>query len=122
MASASAPRNDHLSILRQKGTSLGPHCLFSDVPFASIESVLVTSYVHLEFSNRALPPKLSENFTLPTVLAFFSSRMITALVLTTGSSCMGLSVDSTQIPNSLARQLAQDAAGSPIPYVIVPGP
>uniref|UniRef100_A0ABK0LC53 Adhesion G protein-coupled receptor F3 n=1 Tax=Rattus norvegicus TaxID=10116 RepID=A0ABK0LC53_RAT len=47
------------------------------------ESVLVTSYVHLEFSNRALPPKLSENFTLPTVLAFFSSRMITALVLTT---------------------------------------
>lgn len=114
--------NGHLSTLRPKGTSLGPHCLSSDVPFASTESVLVSSYVQLEFSNRAWPQELSEKLTPPTALTFLSRRMLTGLGLTTGSSCMGLLANGTQLPNSLARQLAQDAVGFPFPYFILSGP
>lgn len=73
---------------KAKGTHLGPHCLFSAVPFASIESVLVSSYVQLEFSNRPWPQELPENLSLLTASTSLPSRMFTALSLTTGSSCM----------------------------------
>lgn len=122
MTSACVPGNGHLSMLRPKRTSLGPHCLSSDVPFASIESVLVSSYVHLEFSSTAWPQELSKNFTLPTALAVLPPKTLTGLGLTTGSGCMGLPADGTPLPNSPARQLAQDAVGSPTPYFIAPGP
>lgn len=82
----------------------------------SIESVLVSGYVHLEFPGRAWPQELSKNFTLPTALAFLPLKMLTGLDLTTGSSCMGLPADFPQLPNSPARQLAQAAASSPTPY------
>lgn len=122
MTSACVPVNGFLSTLRPKGTSLGTHCLSSDVPFASTESVLVSSYVHLEFSSRAWPQKLFEKFTLSTALAFLPPGMLTGLGLTTSSGCMGLLANGTQLPNSLARQLAQDAVGSPFPYFIISGP
>ncbi|XP_051011869.1 adhesion G-protein coupled receptor F3 [Acomys russatus] len=47
------------------------------------ESVLVSSYVHLQFSSRTWPQELSKNFTLPTALASLSPRTLTALGLTT---------------------------------------
>nr|XP_034369879.1 adhesion G-protein coupled receptor F3 [Arvicanthis niloticus] len=47
------------------------------------ESVLVSSYVHLEFSSRAWPQKLFEKFTLSTALAFLPPGMLTGLGLTT---------------------------------------
>lgn len=94
--------------VRQKETSLGPRCLSSDAVFASVESVLVSSYVHLEFPNRTRPQELLKNLTLPAAWASLSPRMLTGLGLTTGSSWMvkGLRVNSTQLPSSLARQLA----------------
>lgn len=84
--------------------------------------MLVSGYVHLEFPSRAWPQELSKNFTLPTVLAFLPLKTLTGLGLTTGSSYMGLPEGSPQLPNSPARQLARDAAGSPTPYFIVSGP
>ncbi|XP_055482326.1 adhesion G-protein coupled receptor F3 [Psammomys obesus] len=47
------------------------------------ESVLVSSYVHLEFSNRTRPQKLLNNLTLPAAWASLSPRMLTGLSLTT---------------------------------------
>nr|AAW23327.1 G-protein coupled receptor 113-like protein [Mus musculus] len=47
------------------------------------ESVLVSSYVHLEFSSTAWPQELSKNFTLPTALAVLPPKTLTGLGLTT---------------------------------------
>ncbi|XP_021084877.1 adhesion G-protein coupled receptor F3 isoform X2 [Mesocricetus auratus] len=47
------------------------------------ESVLVSSYVQLEFSNRTRPQKLPENLTLPAASTPLTPRTLTALGLTT---------------------------------------
>lgn len=47
------------------------------------ESVLVSSYVQLEFSNRPWPQELPENLSLLTASTFLPPRMLTALSLTT---------------------------------------
>ncbi|XP_037668932.1 adhesion G-protein coupled receptor F3 isoform X2 [Choloepus didactylus] len=47
------------------------------------ESVLVSVYIHLDFSNKIWPPALSGTLTLPTASASSSSRTLTGLNLTT---------------------------------------
>uniref|UniRef100_G3SVW4 Adhesion G protein-coupled receptor F3 n=1 Tax=Loxodonta africana TaxID=9785 RepID=G3SVW4_LOXAF len=46
-------------------------------------SVLLSIYVHLDFSNKTWPPELSRTLTLPSALTSSSSRTLTGLSITT---------------------------------------